>query len=184
MAMASVQPKSKQGKTQSLKQAIKDISSAGGLTVFLITGLTSFSLPGILTTAMDGSFSLDAEGVGLLLETIQLTAPLTIGVTLIALAIVREWVEDAYAMFLLTSVVMVLTTLTLKADGGNMVVQAWKNMQGNPFVAFPKNLLLQYFELYYWKPFVSSLLVSGFLTWTLNRLMKVKDFDLNQKENA
>lgn len=182
--MQSEDSKKKELKNKSLKQAIKDISSAGGLTVFLITGLTSFSLPGILTTAMGGSFSLDAEGVGLLIETIQLTAPLTIGVTIIALAIVREWVEDAYGMFLLASIVMVLTTLTLKADGGNMVANAWKNMQGNPFVAFPKNLFLQYFELYFWKPFVSSLLVSGFLTWTLNRLMKVKDFDLNRKENA
>ncbi len=165
-------------KRASLKQAVKDISSAGGLTVFLITTLTSFSLPGVLTTVLEGSFSLESEGVGLLFETIRLTAPLTLGIVLIALAIVREWVVDAYSMFFLSSIVLVLTTLALRSDGQSMVMDAWNNMSGNPFVSFPKNLLIQYFELYFWKPFVSSFLVGGFLTWALNRLMKVKTIDL------
>ena len=37
--MQSEDSKKKEIKSKSLKQAIKDISSAGGLTVFLITGL-------------------------------------------------------------------------------------------------------------------------------------------------
>ena len=70
-------------KKHTLKQALKDISTAGGITVFVITTLTSFSLPGILSTVLQGDFSLDAEGIVLIWKMILLTAPLTIGIVVV-----------------------------------------------------------------------------------------------------
>ncbi|HOY21440.1 MAG TPA: hypothetical protein PLC89_29265 [Haliscomenobacter sp.] len=164
-------------KKHTLKQALKDISTAGGITVFVITTLTSFSLPGILSTVLQGDFSLDAEGIVLIWKMILLTAPLTIGIVVVIVALMREWVSEVWGISLLTSAVLIVTTFFLREDGQSILSLAWSRTTGNPFFYFPIQLLLEYFRIYYWIPFVSSFIIGFFISWAINRLMVVKSWE-------
>ena len=163
-------------KKHTIKAALKEISTAGGIAIFLITMLTSFSLPGILTTILQGSFSLDAEGLTLMGKMISLTAPLTIGISIVILALMREWITEVWGTALLTSAVLVVTTLLLREDGQSILSTAWSRTTGNPFFYFPIQLLLEYFRIYFWAPFVSSFIIGFFISWSVYRLMKVKSW--------
>lgn len=160
-----------------LKKALKDISTAGGLTVFVITMLSSFSLPGILSTLLKGEFGLDAEGIRLIWEMIRLTAPLTLGIAIIILALMQEWIEDGYAIIISSGIVLVITTLLLREDGQSIISTAWKSSSGNILITFPLQLLIQYFRIYFWIPFVSSFIIGFFISWSVSRLMSVQSLE-------
>jgi hypothetical protein len=164
-------------KKHSLKQALKDISTAGGLAVFVITTLTSFSLPGILSTVLQGDFSLDAEGITLIYKMIRLTAPLTLGLVIVILALMREWVNEVWSTAILLSLVLIVTTLLLREDGQSIISVAWGRTTGNPIFYFPLQLLLEYFRIYFWIPFVSSFIIAFFISWAISRLIEVKSWD-------
>lgn len=173
----AAEPAKEKKNQQSLKQALKEISTAGGLTVFVITIISSFSLPGILATVLEGDFSLDAEGIVLLFKMIKLTAPLTLGLVIIMLALMRDWVSEFWSTAILTSVVLVATTLFLREDGQSIISAVWSRTTGNPLFNFPLQLLLEYFRIYFWIPFVSSFIIGFFISWTVNRLIEVRSWE-------
>lgn len=173
----AAEAESKQKKKQSLKQAFKEISTGGGITVFVITALSSFSLPGILSTVLQGDFSLDAEGILLIYKMIKLTAPLTLGLVVIIVALMREWVSEFWSTALLTSAVLIVTTLFLREDGQSIISVAWSRTTGNALFYFPLQLLLEYFRIYFWIPFVSSFIISFFISWAVNRLIEVRSWE-------
>ncbi|WP_373552825.1 hypothetical protein [Haliscomenobacter sp.] len=164
-------------KKHSLKQALKDISTAGGLAVFVITTLSSFSLPGILSTVLQGDFSLDAEGITLIFKMIRLTAPLTLGLVIVMLALMRDWVSELWSTAILLSLVLVVTTLFLREDGHSIISVVWARTTGNPLFNFPVQLLLEYFRIYFWIPFVSSFIIAFFIGWAVNRLIVVRSWE-------
>ena len=174
---SAAEPEDKKKKKQSLKQTLKDISTGGGITVFVLTMLSSFSLPGILATALEGSFSLDADGIVLLFNMIKLTAPLTLAIVVVILALMREWVSEFWSTALLTSAVLLVTTLFLREDGQSIISVVWSRTTGNPLVNFPLQLLLEYFRIYFWIPFVSSFIIAFFISWALNRLIEVRSWE-------
>lgn len=174
---SAAEPEDKKKKKQSLKQALKEISTAGGLTVFVISTITSFSLPGILSTVLQGDFSLDAEGILLIYKMIKLTAPLTLGLVVVTLALMREWVSELWSTALLASAVLIVTTLFLREDGQSIISVVWSRTTGNPLVNFPLQLLLEYFRIYFWIPFVSSFIIAFFISWALNRLIEVRTWE-------
>jgi hypothetical protein len=96
---------------------------------------------------------------------------------LIVLALLRGWVTEFWDTALLTSAVLVVTTLFLRQDGQSILSVAWSRTSGNPFFYFPLQLLLEYFRIYFWIPFVSSFIISLFISWSINRLIKVKSWN-------
>ena len=156
---------------ENFKIALKEISFAGGLLVFIITSLTSLSLSGVLTVLLEGGFSLDGEGLLLLFKTIRLTAPLTAGVAIVAYALWRKWIDSFFYTGILGAGVFALTSVLLQKNGQNLILNAWEEKpSGNVAISFLVSLLKQYFLLYTWAPFLSSLLIGIFLAWALHRL--------------
>jgi hypothetical protein len=154
--------------------AIRQIGTRMGVLGVLLTLLTSFSLPGVITTALNGDFGLTESGTASIIQNIRLTAPLTIGLTIIFFAIVKEWFENAIALYLFGAAVLVLTSVLFSQGGRDLVIYAWNVSYGNPIFSFPTNLVKAYFQLYFWTPFIGSILTAGFLTWALVKLGRVR----------
>lgn len=157
--------------------AIRQIGTRMGVLGVLLTLLTSFSLPGVITTALNGDFGLTESGTASIIQNIRLTAPLTIGLAIIFFAVVKEWFENVIVLYLFGAVVLALTSVLFSQGGRNLVAYAWNASYGNPLFSFPTNLIKAYFQLYFWTPFVGSILTAGFLTWVLIKLGRVKKWE-------
>jgi hypothetical protein len=158
-------------------QAIRQISSGVGILGVLLTVLTSFSLPGIITTAINGDFALNEAGTASIIHNIRLTAPLTIGLVIIFFAVIKEWFNEVVGLYLFSTAVLVTTSMLFSQAGRDLVSYAWRESSGNVIFSFPTNLIKGYFQLYFWAPFVGAILTAIFLTWALLKLNKVKKWD-------
>lgn len=108
---------------------------------------------------------------------IRLTAPLTLGLVIVMLALMRDWVSELWSTAILLSLVLVVTTLFLREDGHSIISVVWARTTGNPLFNFPVQLLLEYFRIYFWIPFVSSFIIAFFISWAVNRLIVVKSWE-------
>lgn len=166
--------KSKKQKPLKLSDATRLISTRIGILGILLTFLASFSLPGAITTAISGDFSLTESGTAAIIQNVKLTVPLTIGLTIIFFAIIKDWFENVIVLYLFGIAVLVSTAVIFSHDGRELVSYSWQQSTGNVLFSFPENIIKNYFRLYFWAPFAGSLLTAIFLTWALLKLEEVK----------
>ncbi|OWY20181.1 hypothetical protein C7N43_22155 [Sphingobacteriales bacterium UPWRP_1] len=152
-----------------LKKAWKEVRWVGFF-VFLFVSIPSMAVSTLITRALSPEL-LSAEMGQSLLEIAFKTAPLTLAIIVITFAHAREWVDFGWGSVLLSIPVLVGTTLLLNVKGYEMIKLAWQNATGNVLITFLINLLLGYLQMYFWWPFVSSLVVGIFGGWAAYRLI-------------
>ncbi|OWY18944.1 hypothetical protein C7N43_26195 [Sphingobacteriales bacterium UPWRP_1] len=152
-----------------LKKAWKEVRWVGFF-VFLFVSIPSMAVSTLITRALSPEL-MSAEMGQSLLDVAFKTAPLTLAVILITFAHLRDWADFGWGSVLLSIAVLVGTTLLLNVEGYEMIKTAWQNSTGNVLITFLINLLLGYLQMYFWWPFVSSLVVGMFGGWATNRLI-------------
>jgi hypothetical protein len=157
-----------------LSDALRQIGARIGLLGALLTLLTSFTLPGAITTAVSGDFTLNEQGTSNIIQNIKVTAPLTIGLTIIFFVFIRDWIQNVVFLYLFTALVLAGTSFLFSASGRSVLEKAWHEADGNIIFSFPARLIAEYARLYFWAPFAGSLITSLFLAWALNKLWKVR----------
>ncbi len=152
-----------------LKKAWKEVRWVGFF-VFIFVSIPSMAVSTLITKLLSPG-EMDAEMGQNLIEIGLKTAPLTLAVMIIIFAHLREWVESGWASLFLSIFVLVGTTLLLNKQGYEMVQTAWAQATGNVVISFFLNLMLGYLQLYFWWPFVSSLVIGSFGGWATYRII-------------
>lgn len=152
-----------------LKTAWKDVRWVGFF-VFLFVSIPSMAVSTLITKALSPSL-MSAEMGQSLVEIALKTAPLTLAVIIITFVHAREWVEFGWASVFVSIAVLLGTTLLLNEQGYEMIKVAWQNATGNVALTFLLNMVVGYLGMYFWWPFVSSLVVGIFGGWAADRLI-------------
>ncbi|QQS31168.1 MAG: hypothetical protein IPM47_09730 [Sphingobacteriales bacterium] len=152
-----------------LKKAWKDVRWVGFF-VFLFVSIPSMAVSTLLTKLLSPT-AMNAEMGQNLLEIALKTAPLTLAVIIIVFIHLRDWIEFGWGSLFLSIFVLLVTTLLLNKQGYEMIKLAWAQSTGNVAITFLLNLLLGYLGMYFWWPFVCSLVVGTFGAWATNRLI-------------
>ncbi len=132
--------------------------------VSLVVGALSL---GAQTTFLKfvGAESLNELGATTLLKVFLQTAPLTIAVTLIALAVIQKWWEETAPLLFFAAAMLFLSVFLGSLLGG---LGQMPSIQGNLGAVFFKSLA------YYWRHygpslFLSSLILGVFLAWFMTK---------------
>ena len=153
----------KSTRAKSAKTGIVSVAKTWAYVWILLT----FILMGFQAAAhglADKLIGVNKEMIDIVISVLTKTIPLSVSVILISIAFFREWFSGL-AMFFYCFFVITICTLVLAPDGLEIVIGGVENPQGNVFTSTIVHIGKNYFEVYEWRYFASSLVLGIFLGW-------------------
>lgn len=150
--------------------AVKAVSGVGKslMWLYILICIPLFGFQAAAHETLGQLNPVDGSKLERIWEVFKLTAPLSLSITLIALAVIRDWFEGIF-LYLFGFGVLILFTLVLHPTGWELLSRVFgEERTGNPVITYSFALMTEYILTYTWQYFVSSFIIGLFLAWFWN----------------